>query len=685
MKKLLFLLVTSLHFHLSAQVETCGFDLYHQRLLQTDSNYTQHFREQTEEWVRFNQQKTIVAGSLTDIYEIPVVVHIMHSGEPIGDENNPLDSSIQNWIDYFNEVYAAQFAQFPDTANGGVFIPIRLKLAMTDPQCNPTNGINRINVTDTYPNYTSVGMKYLSASGISDTAIKALSYWPRESYYNIWLVNKIDNGNYSGFATPAGSIPYLDGAVMDQVLVKPTSFNYPTFPHEVGHSLGLLHTFQGGTYNSCAPNADCLSEGDQVCDTDPHFQLYNCPADTVINSCMGTVYNGLQNNIMSYFNCRNRFTVGQRDKMVFTLLNYRGSLLSSYATLPPDSTFQVLNPPLNLCVPSAIQDSENNFNVGIRRVKLADMLVSNNGYTNDNYQFYIDHTIANCIQPQATAHIHIDSSYTIQVTSGPNPETIKGWIDFNNDGTFSSNELVISYDAPPTGNVSYHESVFSIPQNAITCTPLRMRIASDIFPNTVTPCSNPEYGQTEDFIVMIASEQSSVSVDVMPNTVVPSGTTVTFQSIVTNTGTNPAYRWLKNGQMIPGVYGPTWIATGGVDFLSGDVISLKVLSNNPCILPETISGEITMELSGTVGITNIIPQNTIKLYPNPTQNTIILDGLAVNTNLQIENLQGQIIYSAILPDLKTAIDLSSFETGIYLFRLTNNLGTEHIIRVLKQR
>jgi hypothetical protein len=59
----------------------------------------------------------------------------------------------------------------------------------------------------------------------------------------------------------------------DGVLVTRTE----VLVHEVGHNLGLVHTFIGPQYGGCAempgsclPNNPCDCCGDYVCDTDPH-------------------------------------------------------------------------------------------------------------------------------------------------------------------------------------------------------------------------------------------------------------------------------------------------------------------------------------------------------------------------------------------------------------------------------
>ncbi len=45
-----------------------------------------------------------------------------------------------------------------------------------------------------------------------------------------------------------------------------------TLPHEIGHALKLYHPFEDSDDNTeCPANANCATQGDLVCDTDPIF------------------------------------------------------------------------------------------------------------------------------------------------------------------------------------------------------------------------------------------------------------------------------------------------------------------------------------------------------------------------------------------------------------------------------
>lgn len=94
------------------------------------------------------------------------------------------------------------------------------------------------------------------------------------------------------------------------------------------------------------------------------------------------------------------------------------------------------------------------------------------------------------------------NSYTLQVTTNEdNPEVVAAWIDFNNDGTFSSSEQVLN-----SATVRVHTANIIIPANSVFNRTLRMRVASRAqtgAANDIEPCGTIEFGQAEDYGVII--------------------------------------------------------------------------------------------------------------------------------------------------------------------------------------
>ncbi len=74
---------------------------------------------------------------------------------------------------------------------------------------------------------------------------------------------------------------------------------------------------------------------------------------------------------------------------------------------------------------------------------------------------------------------------------------IKAWIDYNNDGEFTSDELIAETKTTLTTNFS---GTFKVPDNQIS-TSTRVRIRSNYFYSNFNSCDNLSLGETEDYLV----------------------------------------------------------------------------------------------------------------------------------------------------------------------------------------
>ncbi|MBL7909870.1 MAG: zinc-dependent metalloprotease [Bacteroidia bacterium] len=295
-------------------------------------------------------QKSLTSNS---VVTIPTVIHIMHLGEPIGVGSNAIsDAAIISEVNLTNQHFRGQVGDGIDTQ-------IEFCLAKTDPSGCTTNGIDRVDCSSV-PGYSSNTASFDSTQCggyVSETVLLSQAYWP--NYYNIWIVKSCVAEAYS-----SGFYQYLSGAVMTPVVF----LNGNSLTHENGHSLSLLHTFNGD-WAGCPTNTNCATDGDKCCDTPPH-QVGDCGA---INPCTPTgVWDNSKKNYMSYCGTtRTRFTADQKNRMqAYLLLNGPYAIVNnSLSCNPPaftplliskknascngvcDGSISVL--PNNLCLPAS--------------------------------------------------------------------------------------------------------------------------------------------------------------------------------------------------------------------------------------------------------------------------------------------------------------------------------------------
>lgn len=223
---------------------------------------------------------------------VPVYFHVINNGAGIGNGDIP-DSMLQDQITVLNDAYANT--------------PFTFYVAGTDRTTNAS--------------------WYTAEPGTqAEREMKAALRIGGADALNFYTNNP--GGGLLGWATFPSSYrsqPSNDGVVcLFSTLPGGSAAPYnlgDTGTHEVGHWLGLFHTFQGG----CSKNNDNVS--DTPAERSPAF---GCP--TGRDSCVGRKYPGLDpiENFMDYTDdaCMFRFTSGQSSRMDSAHLQYRSSAAS---------------------------------------------------------------------------------------------------------------------------------------------------------------------------------------------------------------------------------------------------------------------------------------------------------------------------------------------------------------------
>ncbi len=247
------------------------------------------------------------------IYEIPVVFHIIQRTSGVGFVS---PQRIRDQVEILNEDFRATFATNGAPGNDAL---IQFRLATVDPSGNPTSGTTLSTNNNWYNDFGS----YWNTLA-----------WDTNRYLNIYSNSA---GGALGYVPdlPQGGIA---GSNTDRVVVLHSTIgrNAPFGPpfhmgrsatHEVGHYLGLEHTFSFG----CGTIAGCNSTGDRVCDTNRESSPTNgCPGTK--NSCSSA---DPIHNYMDYSNdlCMWEFTPQQILRMRCSIEHYR-PLLADVFSIP---------------------------------------------------------------------------------------------------------------------------------------------------------------------------------------------------------------------------------------------------------------------------------------------------------------------------------------------------------------
>jgi len=318
----------SVHFSLHSQnIDHCASDDVHDRLIEEDPDYAAYYefnRKTYREKLRRQRQGQRARASNVDT--VPVVVHIIHSGESLGTTANPSDSDINTIIGASSERFRHMQPNAPNYSNPnyGIDTEIEFCLASKDPNGNFTSGIMRY-----YDPANAVGTYNETALDLLDLA------WDRDNYCNLYIMTNLTNA--SGV--------YLGG--YDFTVYNSPSFWSGLIAHEIGHYFTLRHTF----YNLSCVNDSCDIRGDEICDTPPinnsgfkggscTNQPNTCDTDTVdtriINPYRPISQGGMGDqddmldNYMDYTgSCWDSFTEGQKTRMKNNISTSRTDLVTT--------------------------------------------------------------------------------------------------------------------------------------------------------------------------------------------------------------------------------------------------------------------------------------------------------------------------------------------------------------------
>ena len=257
-----------------------------------------------------------------DVVYLPVVVHIIHSGEEVGTGANLSVERITRQIEILNEDFRRKEGTrgYNNHPRGGD-AKIEFVLAKQDPDGLPINGINRVDATK----------MPVPELGYNQNHFAQYAYWSPDEYINIWTTPLPESSECLALGVATGPQTDLPGTEYlllpgpddaEGILINWIHFGESdiachakfgrTLTHEIGHYLGLLHTWGG---------KDC--EFNDYCDDTPAVDrevfgrqtFIGCEGDSAM---IGNYMNYTEDDVM------NIFTLDQIARMHYVLKNHSG-------------------------------------------------------------------------------------------------------------------------------------------------------------------------------------------------------------------------------------------------------------------------------------------------------------------------------------------------------------------------
>ncbi|HEY8933571.1 MAG TPA: M43 family zinc metalloprotease [Cyclobacteriaceae bacterium] len=452
--------------------DRCGTVEYTNKLIK---NLRHEKEDRFENWLTkkiiAHQQLLKTERTQSTTYQIPVVVHIIHNGESVGVGTNISDAQIISQIGVLNTDFnrlnkdtVLTPTEFQSVAGK---MNIEFVLARQTPEGQATTGIVRVQGTQSSWTYGN------------DATLKALSYWPAEDYFNLWVCNLTDYLGYTQF--PVSNLPGLenspDNRLTDGVVIGYTYFGTTdagafnltkrydkgrTVTHEVGHFFGLRHIWgdDGGA---------CNDSGDYVDDTpDQGDNTNGCPSG-IRTSCND---NNMYQNYLDYTDdaCMNMFTADQVTRMTTVLENCirRTSLLTSHGLFDPmpkanDLALSKIISPVSAVCSSTVTPSLQIKNPGNNVITAAQIQLTVNSIVTETKDFALNLNVGDSVIVNFTQQLLTEGNSTFEFEILQTNNTTDG-------NAYNNNISITTLYSTPVAS-PFEETFSSLPSNWIISNP----------------------------------------------------------------------------------------------------------------------------------------------------------------------------------------------------------------------
>lgn len=576
------------------------------------------------------------------VITIPVVVHVIHSGQALGAAPNITDNQVKSQISVMNNDFR-RLAGTPgfNTDPVGADTMIQFALAKVDPNGNPTNGIDRVNLCEISWSTTDI-----------NAFVKPMTIWDPTKYMNMWSVNFTDSGllGYAQFPSASGlgglsavgGYADTDGVVANYSTFGSSDYEDGTFmlaapydkgrtmTHEVGHFLGLRHIW--GDNTSCVVNAT-----DSNKDYCPDTPAANGPNGSCVtaDSCPAAPGNDMIENYMDYTpdTCMNIFTVNQKDRITAVMNNSprRLELKTSLA---------------DVAIPLFANDAE------LKAEKNCSQNACGAG-SPVTVQFLLYNRGTN---PLTSASI----SYTV---NGGTVQTMNWTGNLAQDAY----EIINIASGVSSGSVSARV----VNANGVTDQRISNNAAVVAVGNSV-PVSNANF----TFELQLDPYGSEVSWDLKNSSGVilysgsnyPDSTAPALIAQSWNLPLNDCYTFTINDTYGDGIY-----LEGGYYKIKNSAGALVVSGQNYTYTQQKIFNVVQTSF---LGISETQQKDKFDIYPNPANDVLNISKVSNKARFEIYNMVGQLVKVGNIEN--NQVKISELTKGAYIIKIRDNTLSENI-------
>jgi hypothetical protein len=110
-----------------------------------------------------------------------------------------------------------------------------------------------------------------------------------------------------------------------------------------------------------------------------------------------------------------------------------------------------------------------------------------------------------------------------------------------------------------------------------------------------------------------------------------------------------------------------------INTTSGSIFNYQIVNNgsSKTLIITSPNGNKIYYNNLVLGTKDNVIKKSIKVYPNPTKDFLLIENIERNLNLKIYEMSGKLVYETLTSDKSVIVDVSHFQKGQYILMIEN--------------